>query len=143
MPKAAQARHKKVHSKKGHGLAASCQICLPIDLLPLVNKLQQACQFYQVVTSLLKSGLLQVVLHSDRTKTLQCYNLLKQFAVSPRVTRFDNEQQFNNSVEGPVRRRKMEAGNCLFSGKMGFYAIDRLVANLPIFRCVGTESHLK
>ena len=28
----------------------------------LVNKLQQACQFHQVATSLLKSGLLQIVI---------------------------------------------------------------------------------
>ena len=32
------------------------------DLLQLVNKLQQACQFHQVATSLLKSGLLQFVI---------------------------------------------------------------------------------
>ena len=31
-------------------------------LLQLVNKLQQACQFHQVATSLLKSGLLQFVI---------------------------------------------------------------------------------
>ena len=31
-------------------------------LLQLVNKLQQACQFHQVATSLLKSGLLQHVI---------------------------------------------------------------------------------
>ena len=71
----------------------------------------------------------------------------------------------------------MEAGNCLFSGKMGFHAmklglfgqkipqikngnassywlvysksaavlrvVNKLVANLRISRCVGTESHLK
>ena len=30
-------------------------------LLQLVNKLQEVCQFYQVTTSLLKSGLLQLV----------------------------------------------------------------------------------
>ena len=32
------------------------------SLLPLVNKLQQACQFHQVQTSLLRSGLLQLVI---------------------------------------------------------------------------------
>ena len=32
-------------------------------LLQLVDKLQQACQFYQVATSLLKSGLLQLVIY--------------------------------------------------------------------------------
>ena len=31
-------------------------------LFQLVNKLQQTCQFHQVATSLLKSGLLQLVI---------------------------------------------------------------------------------
>ena len=41
------------------------------DLFQLVNKLQQTCQFYQVATSLLKSGLLQLVICILLT-TLSC-----------------------------------------------------------------------
>ena len=53
------------------------------NLLQLVNKLQQACQFYQVATSLLKSGLLQFVI---------CWNnLLKQLAESLLITSLDNQ----------------------------------------------------
>ena len=33
------------------------------DLLQLVNKLHQTCQFHLVATSLLKSGLLQLVIY--------------------------------------------------------------------------------
>ena len=69
------------------------------DLLQAANQFtdrpvatcQQVATSLSILSSLLKSGLLQIVLHSDRTKTLQCFNLLKQFAVSPRVTLLDNE----------------------------------------------------
>ena len=40
-------------------------------LFQLVNKLQQTCEFYQVATSLLKSGLLQLVICRLLT-TLSC-----------------------------------------------------------------------
>ena len=46
----------RVYRQKRHRLVAST------GLLQLVNKLQQACQFHQVATSLLKSGLLQIVI---------------------------------------------------------------------------------
>ena len=38
------------------------QVVHSTSLLELVNKLQQACQFHKVVTSLLSSGLLQLVI---------------------------------------------------------------------------------
>ena len=48
-------------------------------LLQLVNKLQQACQFHQVATSLLRSGLLQLVIcRLVTTCHLQtCYKLVE------------------------------------------------------------------
>ena len=56
------------------------------NLLQLVNKLQQACQFYQVATSLLKSGLLQFVI--CRLVTTCWNNLLKQLAEGPVDNKF-------------------------------------------------------
>ena len=56
------------------------------DLLQLVNKLQQACQFHQVVTDLLKSGLLQLVICRLVTT---CLNNLQQACMF--ITRLDNQ----------------------------------------------------
>ena len=53
---------------------------------PLVSKLQQVCQFHRVATSLLKSGLLQLVI---------CYNLLKQLAANLWATSFRNQSVDN------------------------------------------------
>ena len=50
-----------LHSQKRHRQVAS-KISSCTGLLQLVNKLQEACQFHQVATSLLKSGLLQLVI---------------------------------------------------------------------------------
>ena len=51
------------------------QVVSLTNSLQLVNKLQQACQFHQVATSLLKSGLLQFVICRLVTT---CWNNLQQ-----------------------------------------------------------------
>ena len=74
------------HSQKRHRLVASCQF---YHMLQLVNKLQQACQFHQVATYLLRSGLLQFVICRLVTT---CWNNLQQacwnnqLATSPLTT---------------------------------------------------------
>ena len=45
-------------AKKATDLLSTYQL---VGLLQLINKLQQSCQFHQVATSLLRSGLLQLV----------------------------------------------------------------------------------
>ena len=52
-----------IHSPKHHRLVANCQFYrLVATCQQLVDKLQQACQFHQVANSLLRSGLLQLVI---------------------------------------------------------------------------------
>ena len=48
-----------VHIYTAKNSTGSLQIVNFTGLLQVVNKLQQACQFYQIATSLLRSGLLQ------------------------------------------------------------------------------------
>ena len=72
--------HKIMHSQKRHRLVASCKFH---QLEQLVNKLQQNCQFHQAVTS---HSLTAASCHLQA-----CYNLLKQFAASLRITNFDNQ----------------------------------------------------
>ena len=59
-------------------------------LLQLVNKLQQACQLHQVATSLLRSGLLQLVICRLFT------NLLKPFAASLLKNQLDQNKSVDN-----------------------------------------------
>ena len=69
--------YPQLHSQKRHRLVASCQLVLPISCNKLINfiKLQQAYQFHQIATSLLRSGLLQLVICRHVTT---CWSNLQQ-----------------------------------------------------------------
>ena len=104
------------------------------SLLKIFNKLQQTCQFHQVATSLLKPGLLQLVISVPT-----CYNLLEKLAASLWITSFDNQLATSllttcnrlviNKLSQAIRRILIDVGllvtNLLQDVKTDFLKLSR------------------